>query len=446
MNKPLILKIVALIAIVMALMLPLAAIESAITERAQYRHEAVASVQRSFVGPQTLVAPVWVWPYREEWETQRTSDDGRRVTVTKHSENRRWLVYFDDSSVAGDVQVLNDRYRGLHRVRTYESKLRIESRIRAPDPSRVKPEKEGGRLIWDRPAVVLGIADLRGVRGTPVFTLDGSALEVAAGTFDAIPGSGIHAAVAVSSEPKTLTLNIELHLAGMESLAIVPTARVTDAALSANWPHAKYAGAFLPSRKATDRQGSSATWSIPALASGVQAVLTTEAARAAPNSFSVEFIEPINVYRLADRATKYGALLIALVIAAVFLLDVIQRLDIHAMQYGLVGLALAIFFLLLLALSEHVDFMLAYVAAASACTLLVAIYMRHALQSTRRSATLALALTAVYGAIYAILIAEELALLMGALLLFAVLTTIMIATRKLNWSKLAIRAPATGNS
>lgn len=450
MNKSTILKVLALAAVLAGLMIPLAGIESTIAERALRRHQAVSSVQQSFAGPQTLITPVWVWPYREEWETRIAVGDNKRYEIVKHSADRHWVAFFDSTHVAAEVGVRNDHYRGIHRVRTYDGKLRIESKGRLPDRARIKPENEGGRLIWDRPALVIGLTDLRGLRGTPKFALDGAPLEVQPGTRSALPGTGLHAYAMTPDSAATLT--IDLPLAGMEQMSIVPTAASTTTELRTDWPHAKYSGAFLPTEKDAGAQGSGAKWAVPSLASGVQSALQTQstqdrranaksiadAAVHGLNAYVVEFVDPVNVYRLAERATKYGVLFITLVLAAVFLLDVIQRLGIHAMQYGLVGLALAIFFLLLLALSEHVAFGAAYMAAAAACTALIAMYMRHALKSAARGAVFAVALAAVYAAIYAILIAEQMALLMGALLLFGALATVMITTRRTDWSRLAV--------
>jgi inner membrane protein len=455
MGKLLVLKLAALAAVAVSLMLPLAAIESTVAERARYRDEAVASVQASFAGPQTIVTPVVFWPYREDWETRTVSEDGKRTLVHKHSEQRHLLLFFDKTDVGGEVEVREDHYRGLHRVRTYVAQLRLSATITLPDLTAIRPEHDAGRLTWDAPRIVLGVSDLRGLRGEPTMTLDGAALKVEAGAQRAIPGTALHAIAAGARPGATHSLRIELPLAGMHNLAWVPTANLTTAAVQSNWPHAKFAGAFLPTRKMGDAQGAGAQWQVPSVAAGVQGLLKETAGRevrdardaqighvAALNAFSIAFIDSIDVYRLADRATKYGALFIALVLATVFALDITRRLGLHPMQYGLVGLALAIFFLLLLAGSEHIDFALAYGIAAAACTGLIAVYMRHALGSSARSVGLAVALAVVYGAVFSILIAEHLALLMGAALLFAVLAAIMIATRKLDWTQLAPRSPA----
>ncbi|MDQ3215623.1 MAG: inner membrane CreD family protein, partial [Pseudomonadota bacterium] len=148
-------------------------------------------------------------------------------------------------------------------------------------------------------------------------------------------------------------------------------------------------------------------------------------------------------YLLAERSTKHGALIIVLVFAALFLFDMLRSLNAHPVQYGFVGLALVIFFLLLLSLSEHIAFGLAYLAAASACILLITYYVSHVLGDRTRAFGFGAGLTLMYATIYSILIAEGAALLMGSVLLFAMLALAMIATRRLDWRKMA-RAPQAG--
>lgn len=151
------------------------------------------------------------------------------------------------------------------------------------------------------------------------------------------------------------------------------------------------------------------------------------------DSFGVAFIEPINIYSQSDRAIKYGLLFIALTFAAFFLFEILKQLPMHPIQYGLVGMALAIFFLLLVSLSEHIQFLYAYLIASTACILLIGIYLGFVLNSKKRGYGFATALTILYAVLFGLLQSENNALVMGSILLFTILTAIMMATRKVNW-------------
>jgi inner membrane protein len=159
-------------------------------------------------------------------------------------------------------------------------------------------------------------------------------------------------------------------------------------------------------------------------------------------AFDVSFIEPVNIYQKAERAVKYGALFVALTFAAFFLFETLKDLRIHPLQYGLVGFARAVFFLLLVSLSEHIMFLHAYLIASAACVLLIGYYLVHVLGSWRRGVAFGLKLTLLYGALYGLLLSEDNALMLGSLLLFAALAVFMVLTRGIDWYQLGAKPVA----
>ena len=159
----------------------------------------------------------------------------------------------------------------------------------------------------------------------------------------------------------------------------------------------------------------------------------------------LSLVEPVNLYSKVDRASKYGLLFVLLTFVGFFMFETIRQLPIHPIQYALVGLALAIFFLLLLSLSEHIAFGWAYLIAALACIGLIGHYVGHVLRSHARGLGFAAMLGLLYAALYGLLMSEDNALVLGAGLLFVVLAAIMVATRKVDWYQVAARvgtAPA----
>jgi inner membrane protein len=151
------------------------------------------------------------------------------------------------------------------------------------------------------------------------------------------------------------------------------------------------------------------------------------------DTFDVSLIQPQNPYSMADRAVKYGSLIVGLVLMATFMFELFRKLRLHPVQYGLVGLSIALFFLLLLALSEKLAFGLAYGLAAGASVALLLVYFSAVLQSWLRGLSLAGFVGVLYGVLYSLLMSEDNALLMGSLLVFAMLAALMLVTRKVNW-------------
>jgi len=149
----------------------------------------------------------------------------------------------------------------------------------------------------------------------------------------------------------------------------------------------------------------------------------------------------VNAYSKVDRATKYGVLFVVLTFVAFAMFEFMKQLRIHPVQYGLVGLAVAIFFLLLLALSERIAFGIAYAAAAAACVALIGYYLGHVLGGWLRGGAFAALLGTLYAALYGLLVSEDNALVLGAGLLFLILAAIMVLTRKVDWYRAATAAP-----
>jgi inner membrane protein len=242
---------------------------------------------------------------------------------------------------------------------------------------------------------------------------------------------------------------MRMNLQGTESLAIVPLAQDNRVMLTSNWPHPSFRGQFLPQPQSQQvgRDGFTAQWHLTALASRaqqqVQALFDAKKdGLAAVERLEVAFIEPIDIYSLSDRAVKYGFLFVGLTFGCFLLFEMLKRLPIHPAQYALVGLALATFFLLLLALSEHIAFWIAYLIAATACIALMGYYLSAVLASLWRGMSFAIMLAALYSALYGLLVSEDNALLLGSLLVFAVIAAAMVLTRKVDWYRVGANTPA----
>jgi inner membrane protein len=207
--------------------------------------------------------------------------------------------------------------------------------------------------------------------------------------------------------------------------------------MRADWPHPSFQGRFLPAKHEIGTDGFTASWKVSRLAANC--VLPCNGIG---EQIAVSFIEPVGLYQQLERASKYGFLFIGLTFAAFLLYELLRRLAIHPVQYALVGLALAMFFLLLTALSEHIDFAPAYGIATLACVGLISGYLVRVLHSARAGFAFGGALAALYAMLYALLKAEDYSLLGGALLLFGLLAIVMIATRRVDWYALTAKPKA----
>jgi inner membrane protein len=445
----LLLKIAMVGALTIALLIPLVLIQGVVEDRQHYRSEAVASVARGHAGPQGIAGPVLVVPYTESVRVEEKDADGEVVrTVVRPGAERHW-VFFPDDLVLDATLTPASRFLGLHEVRVYDLATRANARFSARIPTDADPTLPN-RI--GTPRLLIGLRDVRGLAGLPTLHVNGKPLSLQRGLGHG-DGTGVHARLAVPRAGDTLTLDVDAQfaLAGMESLAIAPLGDRNRVTLTSPWPHPLFNGDIAPRERHIGADGFTATWEVSALASNAQAqylagqtLPATAAGQAGGESLAVSLADPVNPYAMAERATKYGILFVALTFVGFFLFETVKQLRVHPIQYGLVGLALALFFLLLLALSERIAFGLAYLAATLACLGLLGYYVGHVLQSRWRGLGVAAALGTLYAALYGLLVSEDNAMVLGAGLLFAVLATVMVVTRRIDWYAVGAASPTTG--
>jgi inner membrane protein len=437
-------KVLAVGLVAILLLIPLALIASLVSERARMNRSAEHGVQHSFAGPQRLILPWVIWPYVEEWSERRIDAQTKTESIVLRRRQRHLLGFAESWKLSGQVEVLKDRRRGIFTIQTFDSKLRLEGLIAVPVRSAVQPSHPGGRLVWGDPRLVMAVSDMRGLREVPHIVLDEGNVKALQGTGLKNVEDGFHLPLDPAQEGKPRKIAMDLRLAGTQQMSVVPNGGSTVVDLSSNWPHPRFEGNFLPDARSIADSGFTASWSIVALRSTAQSDMVDalnpepsenshQASLAHLQDVEIGLMDPVDIYVLTDRSLKYGILMIGLVFTALLFHDSVRRLGMHPIQYLLVGSALAVFFLVLLGLAEHIGFAWAYLLAATACIALIAFYLRHAFKSLLAAYLFGAGLYAAFGAIYVILQAEDTALLMGSLLVFSVLAAVMIATRNTDW-------------
>ncbi len=419
--------------LILLLLIPLAMIRGTIAERERYRDQAQSRVAQSRAGEQSLVGPVRVLPWTQHREVEVTDPRGMRKTELQ-LEHGYELQMPRRLKVDGQVRP-DERRVGQFRVPVYSWQAKVQAEF-----DDLPYRAEAGR-VYGQPYLAIGIADVRGLVGTPNLRVDGQALQLEPGSLALERAyKGLHANLgALDNEYEGALaggrkVELEFVLDGTRSLAVVPVGDDTRVALDSSWPHPQFGGSFLPYERQVDGSGFKAEWAVSSLASAAQSQLRAALkGGSAVERLQVSLVDPVDVYTQANRATKYGLLFVVLTFVGFALFELIKQLRIHPLQYLLVGLALALFFLLLLSLSEHIAFWQAYVVSALACIGLQGFYLAGVLHSRRRAAGFATMLTALYGVLYGLLVSEDNALLMGSLLLFGILAAIMWVTRKVDW-------------
>jgi len=437
MKRPLLFKFITIAFLILLLLIPVSMINGVINERKSSQQDVVEEIAKSSSYSQKLVGPVLVVPYikkTKEWKVDADTKVRYQVELATNGH-----LYFLPSAFTVDGKLKTERRaRGIYEARLYHADNNISGHFELPINYGVVedlPDYE-----FELPYIAMGIKDIRGIENGLKIQVNGDLVDMQPGSKLKMLGEGVHATIKHPDllQKSIVHFKLNLVLQGTESYSIVPIGRDSQVSLASDWPHPSFMGDYLPTEREIDATGFTASWHTSYFASNLeesfkQCAFENECTIFNSRYFGVSLIDPVDQYVKSDRAIKYALLFIALTFAGFFLFEILKHLSVHPVQYGLVGLALAFFYLLLISLSEHIAFDLAYLIASSACILLIGFYVSYVLHSIVRGAIFSGLLALLYALLYGLLSSEDYALLMGSLLLFGLLGVFMILTRKLDW-------------
>lgn len=419
-------KLFVIVFLSIVLMVPLVVVWALVAERAARRDEVVREVGEVWGGRQSAGAIALTIPFETVSTTGTTTT---RVT-------RRAIVLPETLRIDADLAP-EIRHRSIFAVNLYRATLRVSGTFRMPDISRLGATPDV--VLWPQAVLDIGVTDLRGVvsAGPVTWGAASATLEPAAG--DGPFGSGLRA-LAPAPPVGVVPFTFEMVVAGTEDLKFLPSGANTNVTLASPWPSPGFSGGLLPLTRDVRNDGFNAEWrsnylSRPFPQAWLDGAIDRSdlAAKTADTTFGVTLVTTVDHYQQVERAAKYGGLFIVLTFGVFFVWEVVERLRLHPVQYLLVGMALVVFYLLLLSLAEQVGFAPAYAIAATATVLLVGGYASTMLGAGRRGAAVGAWVSVLYGVLFVLLRLEDLALLVGAFVVFLSLAAVMYLTRRVDW-------------
>jgi inner membrane protein len=428
-------KLAAIAAISIVLLVPLFLIGAQINGRSVRQAEVLREIADSAAGTQTVLGPVCVVRYHELVQHVAKDKVNDRETYREELVEGTEVLPPQNLDISGEARV-ETRSRGIYHARLFHSALKVSGNFVVPPAIGMDSRR---RILDAEVFLVMAVSDPRGISNDPVVLVNGAETRFATGTvgLGERPGARVALGALDLVQGGHFEFSFPLNLMGTEHLAFAPVGTQTTVTLKSDWPNPSFQGRFLPIARTVNSSGFEARWQVSALARSFDQVLASPLGGDS-EILGVGFLEPVNVYSMSQRAVTYGILFVVLTFAAFFLTEILRKLRIHPFQYLLVGLALAIFFLLLIALSEHIAFVLAYSVSAAACVGLIGVYLAGALRERKIAAQFAAGIATLYAVLYGVLLSEDNALLMGTALLFLALGVIMLATRKINWYKIGL--------
>ena len=430
LKSPLFWKITTLIGCVVLLSLPLMMVRELINERADYRSEVVDAIEQSTSGSQKLAGPLIAIPITE---TLTRMENQKEVNY-----QRSWVYYWLPESLAvTGKQTVESRRVGIYSGQVWHNALQIKASF---DPLRLAALRKTN-IVLGQPRLVVSVGDARGIGAIHAPEVNGNVLSVEPGLGISGDGAGIHMPMpALAEDNKPLEIAFSLDLNGTGEFSLVPIGRNSELQLTSNWPHPGFLGSFLPTQREVSAAGYRAHWQSSWFANDMGSYFKDdmEIPWSRLPAFSADVMSLADQYQLTDRATKYAILLIGLTFMAFFVFESLTRRPLHPMQYLLVGLSLVLFYLVLLALSEHIGFTAAWLAASLSGAVMNGIYLQAVLRGWRNSLLFVAALLLLDGVMWFLLHSEDSALLLGTGVLALALSVLMFLTRRVDWYALSL--------
>ncbi len=436
MQKQLAIKVALIVVIGLILLIPINMVESKVHERQFYLDEAKSSVASSWTGSQFMMSPVLVIPY----ELSAVTTSGFYTEGSSQPKEKLSVVLPEQLSAG--IKVSNKSvFKGIYEVPVYNGEISLTGIVPLKKMQqhidKVKRLPRFSRL--GTPYMTLHISDMRGIDSTPLLNINSKPVVLNPGGKLKSMVGGLHGEIpSLLTSTEDLYFSLDLNLRGMGSFSFLQLADNAETLMQSDWPHPEFIGASLPANRDISSSGFTANWSSTRFSNNNEALLiqcinTGTCNVMMGNSSGVSFIEPVDIYLQSERSVKYAILFIGLSFITFFIFENVKKTRIHPIQYTFVGLAISIFYLLLISLAEHIAFHLAYGVAAICCTTLLLFYVRYMVNSLPSAISFSLMMLSLYGLLFVIVQAEDFALLMGAFLVFFVLSVVMVITRKFDW-------------
>lgn len=416
--------------IMLILLIPGGMILSLINERESLTQGAQEEVARMWSAEQHITGPVVTIP-----GSRTVKDDAGRVTVKDYL-----TTILPENLTVESSAACQQLRRGLYDTNVYNAEIILSGTFELPGG--VKATQEAyGELRPLQATVAIGIADLRGIEEAVEIVWDGRRYPTATTSDNPCFDLGVAARINLSewfkTENKSIPFEVRIKLKGSSALYFAPVGNQNTIRVQSDCPTPSFVGNFLPSTREVTENGFSAEWKVVAQNRNYAQVLGWggHAEEIAQSELGVNLLVPVTQYQQATRAIKYAALVILLTFIGVFFVEMTQRRNIHAFQYLLVGLALILFYSLLVSLSEHLSFPAAYLIAAVMTTALITAYIYGVVRIRSTALCIGGMLTLLYTYVYVLLQLENYALLTGSVGLFVILAVIMRYSLKMKWTQ-----------
>lgn len=408
--------------LILLMMIPTLFIMDLITEREALQKEVVKEVSSKWASDQNLSGPFLTVPYKKYF----TNSEGKI-----ESSETQVVILPTTLQVKGNIKP-EERPRSIYKVLLYKTDVNFAGKFNIEFPEDMKLEQAD----FTKARICFTLNDFKGIEEDIYINFNKEKLLLRPGLpVNDFGATGLSAPVNISAEQiaETIPFLLEVKLKGSEQLHFMPLAASSKFSLSSTWPSPSFNGSILPGKRTVNKNGFNAEWNFNQANLPFSITSFTDQRKQKDIDFGVSLVQPADQYNKTMRSVKYAILFIGLTFGFFFIIELLQKKPFHPVQYVLVGLALVIFYTLLLSISEYIVFDLAYAIAATSTILLISLYAKGHFKSWKTAGIFFGLLSCLYGFIFVLIRLEDTALLVGSIGLFLVLAIVMYASRKINW-------------
>lgn len=403
----------------LVLLIPLFFVQDLISERSQRQKEVVAETTSKWGESVYFYGPILKIPYKDP--------------ITNQVENA--FFFPEELSNASNTEIKTPLQRSIYKSNVFTTKMQFKGSY--VQPKFYKKNILDENIFWDKATIIIRTTNLKSVNDEVKINIGSNSF-----TFEPVHNNqnndsieSLETGYFKYNDLKNTNFNMSITYNGSKRISIVPIGKTTSAKMTSNWASPNFNGSFIPNDKKITNKGFDATWKILHFNRPFSQENFEVLPELSKYAFAVDFITPVDEYQQNERASKYGFLVIGLTFLIFFLIQSISKISIHIFQYCMIGIALIMFYTLLISITEHSSFSFAYAVAGISVVALISLYSISILKDKKFPTFIAISLSVLYTFIYVIIQLEDYALLVGSIGLFLILASVMYFSRKIEWNK-----------
>lgn len=375
-------------------------------------------------------------PYYSFETTEIVDSNSQRSTQIKKVIKNAYF-FPENLNNYSNIKKSNALKRGLYEQVVFTSTMDFNGNFEQPnfDKLNINPEE----ILWEKASVIVNTTNLKSIKSDLNIELNNQffsfeSRENKKSDYGILESNNFDYNL-LKKEDK-INFKFQMKFNGSDSVQFIPIGKTTTVKVDSNWDSPSLMGTFAANEenKKVGSLGFHAEWKVVEINRPFSQQYEEEIPNLNEYLFGVKLLETVDQYQQNERASKYGFLVIGLTFLVFFLIQSISKINIPIFQYTMIGLALVMFYTLLISITEHSTFSLAYLIATVSVIIMITLYSISILKIKKFPTFIGISLAALYSFIYVIIQLEDYALLVGSIGLFAILGAVMYFSKKMDWN------------